>query len=182
MKEEWKDIIGFENYQVSNLGRVRSKDIVKHIVQEKREYDLHFKGKILSQKEIRGYKNVGLSDGNGKIKTKQVHRLVMTTFNPIDNMEHLQVNHKDCNKSNNNLENLEWTTPSENTKHASDNKLLRVNNQKGGKNKMSKLNEDIVKEIKTKLEFYSDKELAEIYGVCRQSINHIRLGKTWNHI
>ena len=47
-----------------------------------------------------------------------VHRLVMETFNPIDNSQLLQVNHKDGNKHNNNINNLEWVTNMENMHHA----------------------------------------------------------------
>lgn len=180
--EIWKDIDKFENYQVSNKGNVRSKTITKLIVQPKRTYNMTFKGKTLSQKGIRGYMNVGLSDGEGHIKTKQVHRLVLKAFNPIDNMNNMQVNHIDCNKSNNSLENLEWTTPSENTKHASDNDLLRVNNQEGEKNKMAKLNNETVIQIKQLFNKYSDKELAIMFNVCRQSVNNIRNNKAWKHV
>ena len=182
MMEIWKDINEFENYQVSNKGNVRSKTIIKLIVQPKRTYNMTFKGKILSQKSIRGYMNVGLSDGEGHIKTKQVHRLVLKTFYPIDNMDNMQVNHIDCNKSNNSLKNLEWTTPSENTQHASNNDLLRVNNQEGENNKMAKLNNEIVRQIKELFNKYSDKELAIMFNVCRQSINSIRNNKTWKHV
>lgn len=90
MNEIWKDIEGYEGlYQVSNLGRVKSKR------------------KML--KPIEGeYKKVGLSK-NGIQQTYYVHRLVAKTFisNP-DNYTH--VNHKDENKHNNLINNLEWCT------------------------------------------------------------------------
>lgn len=58
-------------------------------------------------------------------KTYKVHRAILETFNPIENSEHLQVNHIDCNKQHNvydprygnNRVNLEWTTPLQNTRH-----------------------------------------------------------------
>lgn len=95
MQEEiWKDISGYEGlYQISNLGRVKSKR------------------KIL--KPINGeYLHVGLSK-NGIQTTKLIHRLVAENF--IDNPNNLpQVNHKDENKHNNCVNNLEWITFKEN--------------------------------------------------------------------
>jgi hypothetical protein len=52
-----------------------------------------------------------------------LHRVVLSTFNPHPNQDNLQVNHKDSNKHNNRLENLEWCTPKENAKHAKEHKL-----------------------------------------------------------
>ena len=95
MKEEiWKEIKEYEGkYWVSNLGRVKSKR------------------KIL--KPINGeYLHVGLSK-NGIQVTKLIHRLVAETFIPNSN-NLLQVNHKDENKHNNNVNNLEWVTFKEN--------------------------------------------------------------------
>ena len=66
-----------------------------------------------------GYAIVKLSK-NGKPVAYQVHRLILSTFDPISGMENLQVNHKDGNKLNNSLENLEWCTASENMRHAHD--------------------------------------------------------------
>lgn len=80
--------------------------------------------KILSTHLDRyGYEKVRLISIDGKRHTYSVHRLVLENFNPIDNMENLQVNHKDGNKLNNNLDNLEWVTPKENIKHAIKNNL-----------------------------------------------------------
>lgn len=64
-----------------------------------------------------GYQRVGLYIGNYKTKTIKVHRIVAETFidNPLNKKD---VNHIDGNKSNNNVENLEWCTRSENMKHA----------------------------------------------------------------
>ena len=56
-------------------------------------------------------------------KTLQVHRLIAKTFCPIDDDEKKVVNHKDGNKTNNNINNLEWITQGQNVQHAHDNKL-----------------------------------------------------------
>lgn len=98
MKEIWKDIKGYEGlYQVSNKGNVKSLN-----------YNRTGEEKILRPGVgSQGYLQVNLYK-NGKCKMLNVHRLVLMTFNPINNMDSLQVNHKDENKQNNCLSNLEW--------------------------------------------------------------------------
>lgn len=103
-KEIWKDIPGYEGfYQASTEGRVRSVDrIVK-----KWDGKKLVKGRILiPSANLGGYLFVELfMDGVGKIKT--IHRLVAEAFIPNpDNLQ--QINHKDENKKNNRVENLEW--------------------------------------------------------------------------
>ena len=95
MKEIWKDIKDYEgHYQVSNLGRVKSIKFGKEIILKQH---INIKG---------GYYYVCLLK-NGKHKNYYVHRLVAEAFLPItDNLP--QVNHKDENKLNNSVDNLEW--------------------------------------------------------------------------
>ena len=117
MEEQWRDIKGFEGlYEVSNLGRVRTKP--RKILQ-RFKYNYHtlpVKERILKQHKLRGYYGVGLWKDN-KMYNKQVHRLVALTF--IDNPNNYPiVNHKDGNKLNNRIDNLEWCTYSHNTNEA----------------------------------------------------------------
>ena len=103
--EIWKDIVGYEGmYQVSNMGRVRSLD---RIIVYKDGRVWNCKGRILSIHDNgKGYKFVRLSK-YGKPKQEYIHRLVATAF--IDNQDNLpEVNHKDENKENNCVYNLEW--------------------------------------------------------------------------
>lgn len=71
----------------------------------------------------KGYLRVRLINGRDNGATKKIHRLVAAAFLSTYS-EDLQVNHKDCNKQNNNVDNLEMVTQSQNTKHAWENKRM----------------------------------------------------------
>lgn len=99
MEEIWKQVNDFENYEVSTLGNVRN---IKT-------------GKILKQSVKDGYKQIALLGINRK-KSFKTHRLVALTF--LENPENKSdVNHKDKNRLNNCLDNLEWMTRKENNIH-----------------------------------------------------------------
>lgn len=106
MVEIWKSILGYEGlYEVSNLGRVRSLD--RRVSYTNGQVHIH-KGRILKPGVSNGYMQVHLCN-NGSMKQPLVHRLVAEAFIPNpDNLP--QVNHKDENPSNNNVDNLEWCT------------------------------------------------------------------------
>ena len=107
MKEIWKDIPNYEGfYQISNLGNVRSVDRIVN-AGIKNNNKVVKKGKILNPvKDKDGYLKVSLSKNNIR-KNYFVHRLVGKVF--ISNNKNLkQINHKDENKENNCVSNLEW--------------------------------------------------------------------------
>jgi hypothetical protein len=99
--EEWRDVIGFEGfYEVSNIGRVRN------YVTKKIRLPYKHKGKYLKVSLHRkGFK-----------RNYPVHRLVAMAFIPNE-YNKLEVNHKDLNKMNNYVDNLEWVTGEENREH-----------------------------------------------------------------
>lgn len=105
MEEIWKDIKDFEGlYQGSNCGRAKSLD--RYV--KGKGHSLQFKkGRILKpMKDPNGYLKVNLCK-DGKVKAFTVHRLVAEAFLPNPH-NYPCVNHKDENKQNNNVSNLEW--------------------------------------------------------------------------
>jgi len=171
MKEIWKDVVGYEGiYKVSSLGRLMS---------------------ILpSRKGPRGWKIVEGSINNcgyfvtsivgDKKDIKTIHRLVCIAFVPNpENKPH--VNHKDGNKQNNNVENLEWCTHKENINHA--HKIGLMACQKGVKNPRAKIkNSDVVKIRLLHLNGMNLKSLAKIFPISVSTISKIINKKQWAHI
>ena len=114
INEIWKPIKGYEGlYEVSNYGRIRSFDTYR----KGRNGSIRFcKGRILKfHTHQQGYLYVGLWKNN-KHKTYKVHRLVAQAFLPNPH-NYPCVNHKDENKTNNNVDNLEWCTYEYNNKY-----------------------------------------------------------------
>ena len=155
--ELWKQIKGYEDlYQISSFGRVKS---------------MHKKPYKILKSTLRGeYMGIQLNKNN-KGKTFSVHRLVALTFLK-DNDTIKIVNHKDCNKLNNNILNLEWVTHKENRKHAETNNLFTPKCIK-----VSQFSKDKKTLIKT---FNSIKEAMESTGISDAKICMVCKGKR-NH-
>lgn len=119
----WTDVKGYEGlYEINNLGEIKSLGrLVQYSDGRLRRYD----GKIMKQHvNAQGYMSVRLTDENKESKLELVHRLVLSSFEEkLD--DELIVNHIDGNKTNNNLDNLEWTTYSGNNQHAYDTDLKK---------------------------------------------------------
>ena len=132
MKEIWKDIKGYEGqYQVSNLGRVKSLPRTTPYINKAGYESSQFREGQL-KKEIdngRGYKTVDLYKDN-KGKRLYIHRLVVEAF-VGDIPPGMAVNHIDFNKANNALDNLEIVTYSENNNHSA--KAGRYDGKRGAK-------------------------------------------------
>lgn len=113
----------YNGYEVSNTGLIRSTD--RWIIKSDTGKLIFYRSRILkSQIDKRGYERVRISI-NGSKTTLKVHRIVATAF--IENPKNLpQVNHKDGNKINNHVDNLEWVNNSENQLHAISNGLKEI--------------------------------------------------------
>ena len=167
MAEVWKKVKDNRTYSVSSTGLVRNDKT----------------GRVLKPWICSvGYLTIkfGLYS-----KNKLVHRLVATAFisNPDNKPE---VNHKDGNKLNNSISNLEWMTRSENIQHGFETGLIsrQIGHKKsvGSKNSMAKLNEEKVKQIRKELLKSSSYDIAKKYGVSYATIRYIASGKTWTHV
>ena len=115
-EEVWKDVEGFKGYyQVSNKGRVKSVDRVVSYENEFGTFDRKIKSRILTPAQTTGYQVVSLYK-NKKRTMKYVHRLVAKAFITNPN-NYPMINHKDENKLNNVVSNLEWCTASYNMEY-----------------------------------------------------------------
>ena len=132
----------------------------------------HNKHLLKPQPNQKGYLRVVI----GK-KRYFVHRLVAEAF--IPNPNNLpQVNHKDGNKENNNVNNLEWVNNKQNREHAVKNKLHLC----GEKCSYSKLNEEKVLFIRKYYNEFSIKTLAEMFNVSRSTVSDVINNRTWKQI
>jgi hypothetical protein len=176
MDEIWKDIKDYEGlYMISNLGRIKS------LSRQRNESQPNYitKEKILKpQKMGNGYLRVSLYKKK-KCCNKAIHTLVAKAFipNPLNLPE---VNHKDGNKHNNNVTNLEWCTDSYNKLHAFKTGLMNaVKGENHGNHKLTDLQVKEIRELKGKL---TQQKIADIYNVKQGIISCIHLNKNWKHI
>lgn len=149
-----RTIKGFENYEITENGEVYSKarTFIDSIGRRQVIHRKMLKQQLCVGNRGHGYMTVALYSNSGsKYKRLKVHRLVAQTF--IDNPDDLPVvNHKDTNRMNNHVSNLEWSTYSENTQHA-----IR-------KGVMSNFNRSRVRCVETQEEYISAKQAALALG------------------
>lgn len=141
-----KPIKGYEGYyEVDPFGRVYSVDRIVSVEDNGRSYNKPLKGKQMKQSlHTKGYKTVSLTK-DGKTKTCYVHRIVAEAF--IDNPDNLPfINHKDEDKTNNFVDNLEWCTNQYNLNYGTARK--RQSRALKGKKHTQEHNEKISKGVK----------------------------------
>lgn len=162
--EEWREISENENYLVSNTGKVRRKN-------------------SLTDKPLRDNDGYLVTDlyKDGKRKTVRVHRLVAKEFipNPSDKPA---INHKDGDKYNNNVSNLEWVTSKENSRHAWENGLMKPSyGMKGKSNPNGGRKGKPIQIIETGEVFQTLKECEEAIGGNNRHINDCLKGRQKTH-
>ena len=169
----WIVCVKFPNYEISTDGQVRNiktQTILKGVCREYREVCLRYNGRQTSQK---------------------VHRLVAEAFIPNpDNLP--QVNHKDGNKLNNRVDNLEWCTAKQNIQHAWKNNLCKASHKtrnscdNGTNRKLSSSDiEYIRKNYIRGINQYNPgngKELCSKYGITEGNLSHIITGRNWKFL
>lgn len=173
--EEWRSVVGWPTrWEISNLGRVRDA-ASKRIKQPQRLGNRYHDGG--------GYLFVGLPLGRGKYRPGYIHRLVLTAFVRSPRAKE-EGNHLDGDPTNNRLDNLEWTSRSENQLH-SVHVLKRAGpliGKRGEANHMAKLNTDQVREIRRRWPETSIRALGIEFGVAKRTIDSIVKGVNWKHV
>lgn len=169
-EEEWKILKRCPEYEISNHGRVRRR-ITKRGSSA---------GKILKLILRRGYFTVYLSPVKSRFS---VHRLALEEFITECPPCH-ECNHKDGNKLNNHISNLEWVTSSENKIHAYRNGLKYPSIILGSDNHSSKLNEKNIISIRNAYNSgsMSQRKIANQYGICKSTVADIVRRVTWKHV
>ena len=127
-----------------------------------------------------GYATITLHNAHG-YKYYKVHRLVMYNFDKVFHPFLTDVNHKDGNKLNNHISNLEWCTRSYNIKHAYDNGLHLPAPSKGEKNGNSKYTKKVISKVI--IDIHNGKlsrtEISEKYGIPKETISAIKTKRIW---
>lgn len=156
----------------------------KYVINKKGEIISFFKKnprKLKTNKspDTSGYIRISLTDDSGESKKYLLHRLVFFSFNPTPETE-LEINHKDGNKLNNHLDNLELVTRSDNLKHAYS---IGIKSSSGVKNSTNILTEDQVLSIYDDLLKGVDVScLVDRYGVSGSAIKGIKSKRNWNYL
>ena len=166
MQEEWKSIDGYEDYLISNFGRIKSLKNGNEII-------------LSTWTNEDGYLCVNFWK-DGKRHHFRVNRLVAMAF--IDNPNNLsEVNHKDGNKGNNLVENLEWSTRSQNVRHAFDTGLsMPICGEQNGRHKLTQNDVDEIRKTYIKgSRTFGGGALAKKYGVTKKVIYDIINNKKW---
>lgn len=176
MIELWLPYPKNSDYLVSTLGRIR---------RTKTEYTRMWKGKLITAPlpPSKQFKACNKTTRKGYLRAniggtiRQLHRVVAETW--LDNLENKpQVNHIDGNKLNNAVLNLEWVTNQENRDHA-----VATGLQARGSTVSKKLTELDVQAIREKLAVgLTQLAIADMFGICQQTVSNIVLRKTWTHV
>ena len=155
MKEVWQPVRGYEDrYEVSDIGRVKGP-----------------KGLLKTRPHPKGYVWIDLYD-HGARRSFLIHRLVATNFIPNPS-QCPQVNHKDGNKTNNVVSNLEWCSAAENIIHA-----VRLLGLRGENRCNCKLTNEQVRSIRRDARLH--REIATDYGIDGSRVSRIKSGKEWS--
>lgn len=162
--EEWRNIEGYDDYQVSNFGRVKSFKQGKNFILKPRiGHD--------------GYLLIGIYQ-QGKQVWRKIHRVVAENF--ILNLDNKpQINHIDGCRLNNYVSNLEWCTASENTRHAYE--LGLAKSVQGEENYQASATNEIATYIRDNPERLSQSALAKKFGMTKSSVSLIQIGKTYKN-
>lgn len=172
--EYWADVLGYEGfYKISNKGRVKS--LYRLVESPIRGMVPRYSNVLKQHINPYGYLCTQLHK-NGKHQNFRIHRLIALAF--IPNPENKEtINHKDGNKLNNEISNLEWATRAENTRHAWKNGLTKA--VLGEKNGACKFSDATIKKIREYVSRTNKtyKECGMMFGVSESYVGAIITGK-----
>ena len=159
IKELWKPLLEYKGLEVSSIGRIR-----KAANKSRKE-------RILTEfpKDRDGYCRCSVQKLDGTWTSQPVHRLVAKVF--LNNtLNKSSVNHKDGNRTNNRVENLEWVTPKENVLHS-----FKYGNRKLCKDvpKNTLLTDFQISQIDVLREIYTVNHIAKLFNIEYQSLKNI---------
>lgn len=174
MKEIWKPIVGYhdisgDRLMASSTGKVKS----------------CITGKILKTYISRsGYESLRFTMG-GERKTITIHRAVAIAFIPNPN-NYGEINHKDGNKLNNSLNNLEWCTRSQNEKHKFETGLCdtsRISGERNGNHKLTVENVKYIREhFQPKNKEFGTNAMCQKFNVSKKTITNVVNRKIWKNV
>jgi hypothetical protein len=168
--EEWRTIAEWPDYAVSNLGRIKRITDYRHAKA----------GRVRKlQLQATGYWSVNLTNRHGGRQTKTVHSLVAEAFLGPRPFPDWEVNHKDTNRANPRLDNLEWGSKSYNRKYGYEFGLATATGEANG---YSKLTEAAVLDIRANGGHGKWDELAARHGVSSPTVRDVFTRRTWTHI
>ena len=163
--EIWKPVPSFPGYEASNFGKIRNEKSKRNL-----KSSLKKTGYLAISLQKEGYGNSG--------KSESAHRIVTSAFLG-ECPKGFQVNHKDGNKVNNTIENLEYLSASENAFHAV--RLgLRASGSKHWKSKLDEFDILIIRDLH--IAGFTHVKIAKIFNVTPTSICRIIRGRSWKHV
>lgn len=172
MSEIWKDVIGYESqYEISSLGRLRSKDrwVSNYTGMVK------LKSRYLNKVYLRhGYPAYALSQNN-KRRLFTIHRMLAIHFIPNPH-NYKEVNHIDGDKQNYSLSNLEWCTRSQNMRHTDRLGLRRVYGEYSYSAKLNAIQVRIIRRLKGEM---PQRVIATIFNIAHCTVGEIHRRTTW---
>lgn len=149
----FKTIPEFSRYEINENGVLRNKK-TQQVLKPKIDKGNYYQYRII--------------DDNNKYRNKSLHRLLMITFKPVEGYKKLTVDHIDCNKHNNNLDNLEWVTSKENTHRAIKNGLYSNNRKAVSDETVIKVRQEYIPGAKGNY-----KQLMEKYNINKSMFYYI---------
>lgn len=172
-QRDWKDVRGYEGlYQVSNDGLVKS-------LKARNKWNAN--RLLIPHSHHQGYLGIRLSR-DGEVKEFRIHRLVMIAFIGEPPFENAEVNHKNGDKADNRIENLEWCTAKQNTQHAGEVLGVRAT-YPGEANGHSRLTAaDVTRIRQLWMSGSTQVEIAGLYQTTQSHIGRIVRREAWKNV